>query len=73
MSRPARKSQMSLFETKPRAAFAPQPIARRQEAFLHLCEEPGCDAWGAFGVGVFRGVAGHWFCRSHKQNESAVA
>ena len=65
-----RKTQTNLFAAGPAASVAPQSAGCRETiAHLHFCEAPGCTAWGAFGIGVFRGVRGRLFCTSHKPAE----
>lgn len=66
-----RKPQHDLFAPGPAAAMAVQPARPKETAaHLHPCEAPGCDAWGAFGVGVFAGVPGRWLCFTHRHLES---
>ena len=51
-----RKAQHNLFAAGAASALAPQ--SERATAFgpfLHPCSAPGCAAWGAYGIGVFRG------------------
>lgn len=47
---------------------------------IHWCCSPGCGRWGAYGVGVKRGVVdeqgrvtGRWWCREHVPNADAAA
>lgn len=49
-----------------RAAPAPRPAARSAPTMrLHLCESPGCTAWGSHGI--FNGDmrSSQWWCRAH--------
>jgi len=42
----------------------------RPRAFMHYCQHPGCEEWGAFGFGVnLRAkipTPGRWYCAKHK-------
>lgn len=33
--------------------------------WVHLCEHPGCKAWGGWGFASGRGRS-RWFCYSHR-------
>lgn len=35
---------------------------------VHLCEHPGCTAWGTWGEGsdLRRGKLGRWWCTEHR-------
>lgn len=62
-----RKPQHGLFDAGPVAAARPQAQPPTvNEASVHPCAAPGCTAWGAFGVDVFRGVSGTWWCAEHR-------
>lgn len=62
-ARKATLSQPSLFGDGPRAATAPQ---RKTEPFVHLCQAPGCSAWGAYGFGPGNAETKRWLCDQHK-------
>ena len=38
----------------------------------HLCETPGCNAWGAYGFGAPGKTGGplRWFCRKHRPEKT---
>ena len=50
----------------PGLALPPQPPADRKPV-VHLCEHPGCTAWGSFGFGPHAGSK-RWFCAEHRMD-----
>jgi len=39
--------------------------------WVHLCEHPGCKAWGGWGFASGKGRS-RWFCYAHREDGTTV-
>lgn len=49
---------------------APQPAP--PGIWEHLCEHPGCSAWGSFGFTRGRNWPVRWYCHEHRAEGEAT-